>query len=183
MQYINYETDIVQKYGVILEGWTHPTWANPSELSTSVPPLQTLVLAIKNGTCKFRTLTKPELEQRQVEYAEKVASGEIAVKKKRTRSDKGTKRKRPGHSPPRAPPTRTRTDPFSEKIVNGQRIVVVDTNAYLSSSSSESDSESSSSSESDSESSSSSSSDDTPTPKRARTASITMDEEAAGVAD
>lgn len=68
MQYVKYEPDIVLRHGIVLEGWTHPTFANPSELSTSLPPLQTLLNAITNGTCKFVTLSREERMKREDEY-------------------------------------------------------------------------------------------------------------------
>jgi hypothetical protein len=42
MQYVNYEEDIVLHYGVVLEGWTHDKFVNPSKLSSTLPPLQKL---------------------------------------------------------------------------------------------------------------------------------------------
>lgn len=41
MQYVNYEESIVQRYGVVLEGWTFDRFVNPSELSTALPPSRT----------------------------------------------------------------------------------------------------------------------------------------------
>lgn len=38
MNYVNYEEAIVQRYEVVLEGWTLDKFVNPSELSTSLPP-------------------------------------------------------------------------------------------------------------------------------------------------
>ena len=91
MQYVNYERDIVLRHGIELRGWTHPVWANPSELSTSLPPLQGLLDAIKTGNCKFVRLTREERTLREVAYNEKVALGEIHVGRKK-RKDAGTKR-------------------------------------------------------------------------------------------
>ncbi|KAF8222541.1 hypothetical protein L208DRAFT_1074497, partial [Tricholoma matsutake] len=56
MQYVNYDEAITQRYGVILEGWTFNRFVNPSEFSTSIPPLQTLLDALNNGSCKFTKL-------------------------------------------------------------------------------------------------------------------------------
>ena len=57
MQYVNYEVDIVQRYGIVLEGWTFNRFVNLSELSTALPPLQKLLDAINDGSCKFIRLT------------------------------------------------------------------------------------------------------------------------------
>ena len=52
MQYSNYKEGIVHRYGVKLVGWTFPVLVSPSELSTSLPALQTLYDALKHDTCK-----------------------------------------------------------------------------------------------------------------------------------
>jgi hypothetical protein len=39
MRYANYEEEIVIRYGIKLEGWTYENLKNPSELSSSLPPL------------------------------------------------------------------------------------------------------------------------------------------------
>jgi hypothetical protein len=57
MQYVNYEEAIVQCYGVVIEGWTFDKFINLSELSTSIPPLKTLLDALNDGRCKFIKLT------------------------------------------------------------------------------------------------------------------------------
>ena len=93
MQYLNYERDIVLRHGVILEGWTHSTWANPSELSTSLEPLRKFVGALQDGTCKFRKLSREECQKRQEEYDRKVSKSEIQVQERQKRKDTGKKRK------------------------------------------------------------------------------------------
>ena len=93
MQYLNYERDIVLRYGVVLEGWTHSLWANPSELSTSLEPLRQLVDALKSGSCKFVKLTREDWEKRRKEYYAKIDSGEIRSRERKKRSDAGKKRK------------------------------------------------------------------------------------------
>lgn len=94
MQYVNYEQDIVQRYRVVLEGWTYDKLVNPSELSTAVEPLRHLLNAIKNGSCKFVKLSSEERKRRAAEYEAKLASGEVTGKQRKTRKDAGVKRKR-----------------------------------------------------------------------------------------
>ncbi|KAJ7753382.1 hypothetical protein DFH07DRAFT_960222 [Mycena maculata] len=94
MQYVWYEEDIVHKHSVILVGWTFPEIVNPSELSSSLAPLQTLYNAIKNDECKFVKLSPLELQARKKKWAEDVAAGRIEAKHRATRADKGVKRKR-----------------------------------------------------------------------------------------
>lgn len=93
MQYVNYERAIVLRLGVELQGWTHPMWANPSELSTSLPPLQILFDAIKDGSCKFVKLTREECKAREVEYQHKIKAGQVQVSMRKKRKDAGIKRR------------------------------------------------------------------------------------------
>lgn len=92
MQYANYEVDIVQRYGIVLDGWTYENLVNPSELSTSLPPLRALQSAIENGTCKFVKLTSAQAKERQEVYDAKVSSGEIIPRSRKRRIDAGTKK-------------------------------------------------------------------------------------------
>ncbi|TFY51703.1 hypothetical protein EVJ58_g10430 [Rhodofomes roseus] len=92
MHYKNFERDIVIRYGIDIEGWTHPTFNSPSKLSTSLPPLQTLFDALESGACRFVDLSTEDLAKRKADYAREVASGEIAPRK--TRSDAGRKRRK-----------------------------------------------------------------------------------------
>ena len=94
MQYVNYEEAIVQRYGIVLEGWTFARFVNPSELSTALPPLQKLLNALNDGSCKFVKLTREQCKAREKEYREKVVTGEIQVRERKTRKDAGQKRKR-----------------------------------------------------------------------------------------
>ncbi|KAJ6568720.1 hypothetical protein B0H19DRAFT_1065529 [Mycena capillaripes] len=75
MEYVRYEEKIVHSRGVKLVGWTAPHFVNPSELSTSLPPLQELHHAIKTGTCCFVKLTPQERQERIENYNEEIAAG------------------------------------------------------------------------------------------------------------
>jgi hypothetical protein len=92
MQYANYEEDIVQRYGIELQGWTYKRFVNPSELSTALGPLRGLMDAIKNGDCKFVKLTAEERRKRKETYKAKVDSGEAKARKRKRHSDYGTKK-------------------------------------------------------------------------------------------
>ncbi|KAJ3484015.1 hypothetical protein NLJ89_g12016 [Agrocybe chaxingu] len=98
MQYVNYEELVVQRYGVELVGWTYEKFVNPSELSTSLPPLRQLLDAINNGDCKFRKLTVAEVKARRQEYQKKVDDGTLPTNTRKPRKDKGTKRKKTGNN-------------------------------------------------------------------------------------
>ena len=77
MQYLNYEEQIIIQYGIKLECWTYDTLKNPSELSTSLPPLQALSNAIDNGTCKFIKMSATEKKKYEDKFHTKVQSGEV----------------------------------------------------------------------------------------------------------
>lgn len=95
MQYSRYEQDIVQRYGIVLEGWTYETLVNPSELSTSLPPLCALYNALTDGTCKFVKLTLAQKKEREEAHQAKIASGESIVPARKKCKDAGVPRKGP----------------------------------------------------------------------------------------
>ena len=92
MRYVNYEEEIVIRYGIKLEGWTYENFKNPSELSSSVPPLRALSEAIDNGTCKFVKLTAAEKKKFEQEFNAKVQTGEVILRKRKIRKDAGKKK-------------------------------------------------------------------------------------------
>jgi hypothetical protein len=75
MAYVQYEEKIVQNYGIKLVGWTAPRLVNPSELSSSLAPLQQLVHALKTEACKFVKLSPAERQERLDKYNEDIAAG------------------------------------------------------------------------------------------------------------
>ena len=93
MNYTRYEEEIVQRYGIELQGWTYERIINPSMMSNSLPPLMALRDALVAGTCKFVKLTATERKVREVAYMAKIKSGDIEVRKRKQRSDAGTRKK------------------------------------------------------------------------------------------
>ncbi|KAJ8455914.1 hypothetical protein ONZ51_g12300 [Trametes cubensis] len=92
MNYTNHEQEIVLRYGVELVGWTHSQFTNPSAISTSLPPLRSLLAALESGVCHFRRIPPTELAARQQAYDLKVMTGVVALRKQR--SDAGKPRKK-----------------------------------------------------------------------------------------
>jgi hypothetical protein len=92
MHYTRYEEEIVQRYGIELQGWTYEKLTNPSKLSSSLPPLKALRDALFTGTCKFVRLTAAERKKRDAAYMASIASGEVEVRKRKRRSDAGVKK-------------------------------------------------------------------------------------------
>ena len=74
MDYDDYEGAILVRLGVQLVGWTHATWACPSDLPLEVEPLETLLEAVKTGQCYFRLLTAAEHIQCVDEHMERLAT-------------------------------------------------------------------------------------------------------------
>ncbi|KAF8169210.1 hypothetical protein K438DRAFT_1941401 [Mycena galopus ATCC 62051] len=99
MAYIWYEEDIVQRYNVVMEGWTGVPFQNISTVSTSLPNLRLLLDAIKSGVCAFRKLSTAEAATRKAKWDADVTAGTAIPKHRAQRSDAGQKRKQPdsGH--------------------------------------------------------------------------------------
>ncbi|KAI0702842.1 hypothetical protein BC835DRAFT_1303302 [Cytidiella melzeri] len=95
MNYVNFEEQIVQRYGLAIVGWpANVHFVNPSDLSDSLPPLQGLCDALTNGSCKFVRLTAAEVKARRERVAADVAAGTIAPRKARKpRKDAGVPRR------------------------------------------------------------------------------------------
>ncbi|CDO70030.1 hypothetical protein BN946_scf184597.g4 [Trametes cinnabarina] len=79
------------KYGVLLTGWTHKKWCNPSDLSNSLPSLKTLHNTLKNRDCMFKRLTDAEKAVLKQEYNNNLKSTALTSHKRC--SDTGRKRK------------------------------------------------------------------------------------------
>ncbi|KAJ6626527.1 hypothetical protein B0H10DRAFT_1998713 [Mycena sp. CBHHK59/15] len=94
MQYINYEEDLVHRYGVIIVGWMFDKLISPSDMSTSLPTLQELLNALKSGKCHFVKLTPEELKERKAKFRADVVAGLVKAKERAPRNDKGVKRPR-----------------------------------------------------------------------------------------
>lgn len=89
MNYASYSTAIVLQYKVKLVGWTHSKIVSPSEIG-SIQDLRVLRDALRSGECKWVRLTKSQVDEYTAELEKE---GQAVVKKRKTRSDKGTSRK------------------------------------------------------------------------------------------
>ena len=92
IHWIRFKEKVVLHYGVDLVGYTYEKIVNPSELSSALEPLQELLDALKNGTCKFVKLTNEQRKERQEAFNAKMNTGEITTQKRKRRSDAGEKR-------------------------------------------------------------------------------------------
>jgi hypothetical protein len=61
-----WEEDVVQQYGVVLDGWTAgDKITDPSNMSTSQTVIRTLLEAVRVGECAFRKLGPVEATERK----------------------------------------------------------------------------------------------------------------------
>jgi hypothetical protein len=96
MVYAKYESDIVDRYQVVLEGWPLPMFESPSRIGT-MKELDRLVEALEGSddaapTCRFRELSDDEYTTHQADRAAKADQGEIEEWPRKQRSDKGVPR-------------------------------------------------------------------------------------------
>ncbi|KAG1844313.1 hypothetical protein DFJ58DRAFT_731230 [Suillus subalutaceus] len=96
MQWALYFRNIIQRYQVMIEGWPdNIPFANLSQVSSALPELDRLFRRWKSGATHWKTLTDKEFEKVLQEHNDKLDHGEIDDHRRRTRSDKGKKRKKP----------------------------------------------------------------------------------------
>ncbi|KAL1738485.1 hypothetical protein HDZ31DRAFT_13383, partial [Schizophyllum fasciatum] len=95
MQYKNYERKIELDHGVTLEGWPSTIdFKNPSEMSTSLPPLEQLLRGLKDGSIAWRKIGHAVLMERKRRWEDRVAAGEAEEPTRKRRKDAGVSRKR-----------------------------------------------------------------------------------------
>ncbi|KAI5985606.1 hypothetical protein EDD15DRAFT_2200512 [Pisolithus albus] len=75
MNYINYESKIVEKYSVALHDWPSGRVCSPGEILRR-EDLLSLLDTLMSGSCAWRSLTKEELTARQQSNATRQAQGE-----------------------------------------------------------------------------------------------------------
>ncbi|KAI5989532.1 hypothetical protein EDD15DRAFT_2150284, partial [Pisolithus albus] len=93
MNYHNYETAIVETYGVRLVGWPEGVkFANPSMIGT-VAEAHKLRDALCSGSCFWKKLSKNELELFVTELNTRRAASKTVRKPRKKRSDAGVARK------------------------------------------------------------------------------------------
>ncbi|KAG1894803.1 uncharacterized protein F5891DRAFT_1151914 [Suillus fuscotomentosus] len=94
MNYHNYETAIVETYGVRLVGWPHGVnFISPSNIGT-VGDIRKLRDALKSCICYWTVLSPEEVKSHAAELNTRRLAGEIVRKPRKKRSDSGVPRKR-----------------------------------------------------------------------------------------
>ncbi|KAG1794245.1 uncharacterized protein HD556DRAFT_1236986 [Suillus plorans] len=100
MNYTNYETAIVEAYGVRLIGWpAGVSFINPSNIGT-VGDIHKLRDALKTRTCFWSALSSAEVKAHTAELDVRWLAGEVICEPQKKCSDAGVARKR--KVPPRS---------------------------------------------------------------------------------
>ncbi|KAG1888969.1 uncharacterized protein F5891DRAFT_965858 [Suillus fuscotomentosus] len=109
MNYTNYETAIVEAYGVRLVGWPEGVdFISPSNIGT-VGDIRRLRDALKTRMCSWTTLSPAEVKAHTAELDACRSAGEVVRKPRKKRSDAGVARKR------KVPPTSNKNNRKSSK--------------------------------------------------------------------
>ncbi|KAG1885846.1 uncharacterized protein F5891DRAFT_969400 [Suillus fuscotomentosus] len=94
MNYTNYETAIVEAYGVHLVGWPEGVdFISPSNIGT-VGDIRRLRDALKTRMCSWTTLSPAEVKAHTAELDARWSAGEVVHKPRKKCSDAGVARKR-----------------------------------------------------------------------------------------
>ncbi|KAG1799830.1 uncharacterized protein HD556DRAFT_1230959 [Suillus plorans] len=94
MQWTHYFRNVVQRYQVAIEGWPdNIPFANLSQVSSARPDLEMLYSKWESKQIKWKVLTDEEFEELYSKRQGQIDRGEIVDHRRRTRSDKGKKRK------------------------------------------------------------------------------------------
>lgn len=94
MNYVNYDRAIMEKYKVQLRGWpVNIVFQNPSDIGL-IDKLRALREALRTGTCMWVRMSKAEENEHAAMLKRTQDAGGVVGKPRKTRSDKGTKRKR-----------------------------------------------------------------------------------------
>lgn len=91
MNYNNYDVNVVLKYKVRLTGWPLDKFVSPYNITT-IDELRDLRNALRCGSCFWMGLLKRQVMQHVKEMEEQTAAGEVLGKKRKERSDKGSKK-------------------------------------------------------------------------------------------
>lgn len=90
MNYQNYEGNIVEEYGVCLEGWPVGNVRNPGLIGGRTY-VEKLLGALESGTCYWTRLTQEELAQRISDNHARAEAGEKVYRPRKARQSKKVK--------------------------------------------------------------------------------------------
>jgi len=91
MNYVNYDTKVIELYQTKLIGWTYCEFKSPFNIHT-IDDVHILLEALQCGMCCWVRMTKSDMNNNRDEVDKRKAAGEIVGKARKLRSDKGIKR-------------------------------------------------------------------------------------------
>jgi hypothetical protein len=89
LEFAHYEKKLVEKHGVVIDGWTCSEFVSPSHFK-KIEQVEELYNAVNSGTCKARKLSAVELAERKQSNQSRHALGEAVYAPTK---GKGVKRK------------------------------------------------------------------------------------------
>ncbi|KIM74380.1 hypothetical protein PILCRDRAFT_14526 [Piloderma croceum F 1598] len=92
LEFAHYEKKIVEKHGIVIDGWTSPEFVSPSHFK-KIEQVEKLFNAVNSGACKARKLSDVELAERKQSNQARHALGEAVYGPTKER---GVKRKAAG---------------------------------------------------------------------------------------
>jgi hypothetical protein len=97
MRWTHYWRDVVSRHHAIIDGWPDDVpFKNLSDVSSSLPALESLLRKWESGKIFWRALTVAEFNEMDLERNVNIETGTtLEPRPRRTRSDKGKKRSRP----------------------------------------------------------------------------------------
>ena len=91
MNYVNYDTKVIELYQTKLIGWTYCEFKSPFDIHT-IDDIRILLEALQCGRCCWVRMTKSDMNNHRDEVDKRKVAGEIMGKARKPRSDKGIKR-------------------------------------------------------------------------------------------
>jgi hypothetical protein len=93
MNYPNYDTKVIDRYQTKLVGWTYREFKSPFDIH-AIDDVRILLEALQCGSCHWVRMTKTDMSHHKAEIVKRKANGETVGTARKSRSDKGTKRRK-----------------------------------------------------------------------------------------
>ena len=93
MNYVNYDTKVIELYQTKLVGWTYSEFKSPFDIHT-IDDFCIPLKALQCGRCCCVRMTKSDMNNHRDQVDKRKVAGEIVGKARKPRSDKGIKRLR-----------------------------------------------------------------------------------------
>jgi len=93
MNYPNYDTKVIDRYQTKIVGWTYCEFKSPFDIH-AIDDVRILLQALQCGSCHWVRMTKTDMNRHKAEIDKRKANGETVGKARKSRSDKGIKRRK-----------------------------------------------------------------------------------------